>query len=719
MRPLSLESNDFMNHKKCSIDFGTFKSALIVGKTKENDAISNGVGKSTIFSAIEWALFNKVHKTTLDKVVREGAKRASVEFAFKIDGSSFKVKRTLSAKKTKNVYLYEFIDDEYQSITQRTSAETEVKLQEILKLSHKAFINTVLFRQADLTGLVEAKDGGESNNKSRADILKEPLNLTRYSKKEKMVADLIKPIKKDIEANESAATVLGNPDDDIKQAKEDLEKTLAQILEKDNVIKTDLAVALEEKRKNLDHLKSTLSSSDADIHSKVEVQHVKIKKLNYSIKELGGSQINTLGTIDSQKDLLTRKEDQLIRVQERFSDKEAEDHRSVTKITTEHKKVCEDELKGNKLLARAEVEHEYAQDSIPKTDNCNSCKQAISKEYRAEFEENVSKIIEEKKSDIDFYKKAMIKCKSVKTKLTKELDGAKQHASDIKSLTENINSIKESIVAFRENISNAEVDASRIGEQLDVQSTELQEAIKHYNDLKEIADKSDMTELNSKIFSIAREIKVYEQSIESMHTETQSLRTREGVLKERIKNRVEDKKKLDTINDKLSKLRHELGIHQRVMSSFSHRGIPTLIINTCLNELQLETNQALQQLRPDLEVMFDADLNFTFRRNGVERDYHQLSYGQHVYIALAFKKGLAAVVQRKMGISIHLLEFDEVDSSLDKAGVEAMANAIKKWQEDFLILTVTHNDSLKDKFSHAIVVEEGDDGAIVSVKTSW
>src|SRR5690606_1826428 len=137
----------------------------------------------------------------------------------------------------------------------------------------------------------------------------------------------------------------------------------------------------------------------------------------------------------------------------------------------------------------------------------------------------------------------------------------------------------------------------------------------------------------------------------------------------------------------------------------------TLIINTCLNELQLETNVALQQLRPDLEVKFDADLNFTFMRNGVERDYQQLSYGQKFYIALAFKKGLASVVQRKMGINIHLLEFDEVDSSLDKAGVEAMANAIKKWQNDFCVLVITHNDSLKDKFSHAIIVEEGDDGA--------
>ncbi len=719
MRPLGLESSDFMNHKKCSIDFTTFKSALIVGKTKENDSISNGVGKSSIFAAIEWALFNKIHKTTLDKIVREGAERASVEFSFIMDGSSFKVKRTLTSKGTKNIYLYELINGEWEKISQKTPTETEDKLKDIIKISHKAFTNFVLFRQADLTGLVESENGGETNNKTRADILKEPLNLTRYSKKEKIASEKMKPIKKDIEAKESALAILGNPEEDIRVSEEELDKTLNSIIEKELLIKTDLLTSLDEKRRNLAALKSTLSSSDADIHNKVEEQHVKVKKLNYSIKELGSSQKNSVSTIESQKDLLQKKNASLAIAKERFSEKEAETHRPILKISEEHKKVCEDELKGSKLLARAEVEFEHAQDSIPKTDNCHSCKQSITKEYRAEFERNVHTVLEAKKKDIEFYKGAMSKCKSVKTKLTKELDAAKQHASDIKSLTENINSIKESIIAFNDNISNAEKDAARIREQLDTQSTELQEAIKHYNDLKEVADKSDMTELNTKIFSIAREIKVYEQSIESMRTETQSLRTREGVLKERIKNRTEDKGKLDKINEELLALRHSLVIHQKVMNSFSHKGIPTLIINTCLNELQLETNKALQQLRPDLEVKFDADLNFTYMRNGVEKDYHQLSYGQHVYITLAFRRGLARVVQRKMNVDIKFVELDEVDSALDKAGVEALAHAIKQWQDEFLILTITHNDSLKDKFSHAILVEEGDDGSDVRVVTTW
>lgn len=719
MRPIHLKLHNFMNHREADLPLGNIKSALIVGKTKNNDAISNGVGKSSLFAAIEWALFNKVHKTTLERVIREGTKKCQVEYSFDLGSSSYKVVRSLSSKGTKNVYLYELINGEWESITQRTSSETEDKLKEIIKISHKAFQYSVLFRQADLTGLVEAKDGTEASVKSRIDALKEPLNLMRYSKKEEMAKKRSQPLKKEIEAKESQLQLLGDPEKDILVSDSELSETVKLISEKEALIKNDLSISLQEKKSNLESLKSTLSSSDADIHNKVEEQHIKVKKLNYTIKELGDSQTKIEASLSSQTNLLKKKEEQLSSALKSLSEKEAETHRDITLISKEHKKVCEDELNGSKLLTRVEVELEHAQKSIPDSDSCPACNQSITKEYRETFEINAKKILDNHTENIVFYNKQLKICRNVKDKLSKELDLAKKHISDTESISKNILSIKESITAYKQNIDSAEIEAKRIRDNLNSSSAELQEAIKHYDSLKEIANKSDLNDLNTKIFSIAREIKVYEQSIESMRTEIQSLKTREGVLKERIKNRTNDKEKLNKINEELNKLRYDLSIYQMVINSFSHKGIPTFIINTCLNELQLETNRSLQQLRPDLEVQFDADLNFTYRRNGKIRDYHQLSYGQHVYIALAFKRGLAHVIQRIANVNINLLEFDEVDAPLDKAGAEALATAIKKWQDEFTILVVTHRDSLKDKFSHAILVEEGDDGSETRLVTSW
>lgn len=719
MRPISLTLSNFMNHKSADISFKGMRSALIVGKTKNNDAVSNGVGKSSIFAAIEWAFFNKIHKTTLDKVIREDAKRCVVELVFEVQGAEYKIHRSLSAKGTKNIYLYEKINSEWEQLSQRSTSETEDKIQEIIKLSHKAFQYSVLFRQADLSGLVEDQGGRETNIKTRTDILKEPLNLSRYSKKEELVKNLIKPIKQNIELKESQVQYLGNPELDIQAAELELKKCLDNIVEKEVTIKNNLQVVLSEKQRNLQELKSTLSASDADVHQKVEDQHIKVKKLNHSIKELGAQHVKSQETIKIQNSLLKQKIDALELLNTAFNKRQAETHRGIDKISNEHKKVCEDELKGSKLLSRAEVELEFCKKSIPDSDNCPSCQQSITADYRKDFEYKANKIITEKQDDIGFYKKQMSKCLSIKSKLAKELDAAKEHSVYIDNTTNQIKSIKDNILIYEEQIINAETSAKSIEGNLDASSKELEESIKHYNDLKELAKKSDLTELNTKIFAIAREIKVYEQSIESMRTEISTLKTREGSLIERIKTRTQDKDKLNALNTELLKLRHNFEIHQHVANSFSHKGIPTQIINTCLNELQFETNKTLQSFRPDLEVEFDADLNFKYRRNGKERDYHQLSYGQHVYIALAFKYGLAKVIQSFVGIQLGLLIFDEIDASLDNAGVQALTEAIKKWQDEFLVLVITHRDSLKDKFSHAILVEEGSDGSETKMVTSW
>lgn len=46
-------------------------------------------------------------------------------------------------------------------------------------------------------------------------------------------------------------------------------------------------------------------------------------------------------------------------------------------------------------------------------------------------------------------------------------------------------------------------------------------------------------------------------------------------------------------------------------------------------------------------------------------------------------------------------------------------DAIRKWQKDFTIFVITHNKDLKDKFSHAILVEEGEDGAEARLVGAW
>lgn len=89
-------------------------------------------------------------------------------------------------------------------------------------------------------------------------------------------------------------------------------------------------------------------------------------------------------------------------------------------------------------------------------------------------------------------------------------------------------------------------------------------------------------------------------------------------------------------------------------------------------------------------------------------------------VAFSLKLGLSFLLQKMIGTDIKFLLLDEIDQALDKASVDAFADIIKFFQKDYTILIITHNDRLKDKFSHAILVEQ--DHNMISrakVVSSW
>ena len=77
MRPSRLYVKDFMCYDDAFIDFSQFNSALIIGKS-DNPDVSNGVGKTTLFRAIEYVLFNYSDVNLEDIVTGKQIGRAHV-----------------------------------------------------------------------------------------------------------------------------------------------------------------------------------------------------------------------------------------------------------------------------------------------------------------------------------------------------------------------------------------------------------------------------------------------------------------------------------------------------------------------------------------------------------------------------------------------------------------------------------------------------------------
>src|SRR6266566_998808 len=180
MQPLRLYIEDFMCYNHGYIDFSQFSTALILGKIENNELYSNGVGKTTIFKAIEYVLFNQ-SDANLDRIIRDDINQCRIVFDFEVDGNEYRLSRTRTKKGSTDLTLlqrnaqagteteifHEINGDRYipiidakskywKDISGRRTSDTERDLAKLIKCNYKSFRSTIHFIQNDLSGLATA-----------------------------------------------------------------------------------------------------------------------------------------------------------------------------------------------------------------------------------------------------------------------------------------------------------------------------------------------------------------------------------------------------------------------------------------------------------------------------------------------------------------------------------------------------------------------------------
>lgn len=711
MIPVRLQIENFMNHRNSDIDFSQIKSALIVAKNKNNDRESNGLGKTTVFSAIEYALYGEVPTSTVDKIVRDGSDRCSVIFDFKIKNIDYRIHRIRSKQGRAELKLFQK-NGNWEKLSGTRIPEVEAAISDLIKINYKSFIHSVKFAQNDLNGLASAK-----KPEARKEILKEPLQLTDYTKLEKIAKDKASIIRKELESIETSIVMLADPHADIKAAELELSISDNIIKNKDGDVKK-LSASLEEKKEFLAQLKKSLNSSDSQLHDTIVGLEKKFKESKQ--KTLKSTELiqKLSRDMSDNSDKLTKAQKELAALQVNLENQPQ--YREPKLIADELEKVRNDELLGNKLLARCEAEYDQAKRSLPNGDFCSHCLQPITPEHRQKCEDEANKTLEEKSKQITITKTNLTKCANKKTKLQLELDAARKTEQEKRNIANNIQSLTKNISIYTETNETNDKWLNKSITEAEINQSELREIQDSLASHKKLAESSDVPELNAKIFAISDEIKLFDKSIENTRNDLSNAQKRHGAAQEKLSRSKNNLTNLELFKTKQQDFGKKMKTAQLVVNAFSPKGIPTFIIYTILDELQSEANHWLNRLRPELEIEFDREIDMKFRVSGQEREYEQLSVGQKVYIALALKLGLSRVIQKKIGIDIGFLELDEVDQSLDKAGVEAFADVVKKLEDEFMVLIVTHNDALKDRFGRAILVEaDGLNGATAKVVTSW
>lgn len=721
MKPLRLYLKDFMCYDWAYIDFTQFSSALLVGKTEGNDAEANGVGKTTIFKSIEYVLFNQSN-FNLEKIIRDDAASCQVVFDFTMEDKEYRLARTRTRKGSTDLSLYErtaeigpeeevlhkddhialFDDRFWKDISGRRAADTEKDLSKLLKINYKSFRTFVHFVQNDFNSLATATP------EKRKAILKDALNLVIYSKLEKLAKEKSASLSRELDRVRTLVESMGDPGEEIDKLSvqlsnvEDELGVRAEALEElENIYKL-----LAEKIAELTSQHAALDGKFSALVSREQALIQSKNRAEISIKEYTTKKGNI---IQDARDLLSEVK-QLEKTQTQLI---AMDYSQIDILAEqiEQKKVLV--TQNNVNIQASLTEYEELKIPIPTDSVCKHCRQPMTDQHRQEC-------ASKDQTRMATLQVSIKESKIIIHRLNMEIRASQQTISSLNMSKQHLESVNTKIVTKKKEVADKRGIHDEYTALLEKFTIELKDKEAELIQVQEELKHSSIDEakaLQQSIKSEKENAAVITGKMAISNKELTHFTNHKAVLVHSIEQKRLDKQKKKDLSKLVKELEDKLGMYPLVIQAFSSTGIPNLIIHNILDALQLEVNNLLTQFKPGLQLFFfiektkgdgtEADtLDITYQVNGKDRYYEQLSGAMQLMVLFSLKLGMSFLLQNLLGIDVKFLLLDELDQSLSKGRVDAFADIIKFLQKDFTILVITHNDRLKDRFSHAILVEQ-------------
>ena len=690
MIPLHLKLSGFLSYcDQTEVDFSSFDLACISGQ--------NGAGKSSLLDAMTWSLFGQARKRD-EALINMQSKIAEVAFIFAYEGNIYRVLRSLPRGKGTSLE-FQIADGgnlklsitkqklNWRPLTEHTIRETQARIEKVLRLDYDTFINVSFFLQG------HADQFAQQPPTRRKEILGNILGLEIWEIYKERTAERRKVQERELDLKDGQVTEIDSElaeEDSRKLYLKDLEERLKQISFVRQTQETALAslrkaaashaaaekARLEEEKRTLEEQKKTVNDQAAT----VEELTSRIESGKQSLEEVEGK-------IEKRKDL---------------GDKRSNAREESAKLRAENEtlKTIMDELK-----ARIEKL------KVAKGATCPLCGQTLSEEHR---QSTLTQLTDEGKEKGDRFRGNKTKMDDLEARISNldsqitKLENAEKErlvaSNSITQLTERLEAIKKSITNWEAAGAKRleEVEASLASEKYAIEAQKpianLDEAEKTLFDLQEREN-----QLNQEVGAARQKVTVLDE-----------LRKR--------------KKKLEVERGELGL---QIGRYKTLERAFGKDGVPALLIEQALPEIEMKANEILGRLSDDtMRLHFETqakykddkrkDLRETLEiqvsdEAGV-RDYEMFSGGEAFRVNFAIRLALSEVLAQRKGARLQMLVIDEGFGSQDAQGRQRLIQSINAVRADFAkILVITHLDELKDSFPTRIEVEKTESGSTVRI----
>jgi exonuclease SbcC len=852
MIPIHLRISGFLSYyDPVELDFNSFDLACISGH--------NGAGKSSLLDAITWALFGEARGKSNDVInLHHDVKAAEVIFTFKHEQNIYRVQRLLPRNKSTILEFQVQNSDTWKPLTEKTTRDTQARIEQILRLDYDTFVNASFFLQG------KADQFTQQNATKRKDVLSNILGLEVWEQYKARTAERRKSIEREVDEidgrlREIDAELSEETARKLKLA--ELQTTLKQLATTraaqeavmENIRKN--SALLDEQRKLIAALSSgleraqtalvTLESRLADREEERDsfahlLEHAKEIESAYNAWQKSRKELEEWDEVASkfheyekeraplleqiavekarlEQELAgLREQEQVISHQlsvknelsekieaakQALAESEAQiQQREALNAQIQFGRERQAELRAENEALKAEMNQLKERiDTLKSAEGatCPLCGQELSDEhrkstleqlesegrekgdrYRANQKETsdlAQQILEHESQIVKFASAENERVRFVGeiSQLTERLktlqSQAKEWAStgrkrlkEVEKLLENnkyaLNEQKQ-LAKLDKELAKLGYDASAHDEAREREG-ELRNAEEDYRNLKAASEVSkqieseisnirfEMANRKTEIATLESDHETAKRSLEAAEVKAPSLDMAERELfrlrEEENKARSElggAQQRVDVLSTQRARkaqfetereelLKH-IAQHKTLERAFGKDGVPALLIEQALPEIEAKANDLLDRLsdgqmsirfvtqaeykdkkRDDLKETLDIQISDLA---GI-RAYEMYSGGEAFRVNFAIRLALSEILAQRKGARLQTLVIDEGFGSQDTRGRQRLIEAINLVKNDFAkILVITHLDELKDAFPCRIEVEKTERGSTVHV----
>jgi exonuclease SbcC len=659
----------------------------------------NGAGKSSILDAITWSLWGKARSNSPDDLIHQGETEMRVSLTFHQGDERFRViRQRKSGKRGSSILEFQVWDntvDSWRGLSDATMRDTQSKIDELLRLDYETFVNSAFLLQG------RADEFTKKTPAQRKQVLTNILGLTVWEVYEGRVRDRINMTRAGIERLEGRLAEI----DRELSGRDQYEQELGEAEAKAKTLGEQLAVS-EKEWSSLEETRTELVGFQRQIDDLTR----RIQQRETEIDEVG----RELKVADEQADRAAI-EAAMQSVQASLAELEPfEQERQALDVEREQAAKEAATLRGiNEALGPETEPIKVRVETLQAADEpiCPTCSQPLS-------EEHSHSLIAELVAEVDARREQYRKNRERVGVLDKSIANLEQRRKDLNerlaerpSLEKKAGELEAALV----HADDARKRAQTLQVRLDRWKKELAADKDERKKLDKQADKSEkqLRQASLTLADLDRFRADKRLADERVGAARQQIAAIEALEKQRKQRITERDAEAEALID-----------YEELREAFSKRGVPAMIIETAVPELERTANELLVRMtegRMHVRIETQREIKTGELREALDiiisdelgsRAYELYSGGEAFRIDFAIRIALSRLLANRAGAQLRSLFIDEGFGTQDLRGREHLVSAINSIQDDFdLILVITHIDELKEAFPTRIEVSKTSDGS--------